>query len=423
MNKIIVSILVLLLLLSGGLGFYSYTLNQQIDSLSGQLASFQQEQADRIGTISDELTNIKKETLTKISGLEGKLKDEMSLTQTKISETEDKVRVLASNIDDAIARVDTIESEVRDTTTELSRSVINANKIYQKVSQATVRISDGQRTIGSGFVLDNEAHVVTAYHVIEELSSIYIIFPDGRTSKATVKGSCQYSDVAVLTLADKPDIELPPLANSSEIRVGEPVVTIGNPFDLTETLTAGIVSQVNRYDEVQSDTQSRWVANLIQFDAPANPGNSGCPLLNSRGEVIGLVIARIDPSQGDGIYYAVSSNKVRRVATSIIEKGSFDYPWLGVSIANLTPQIVQNRNLTTMNGVLVAGFVSDSSPAAIAGMKTDDIILAIDDVEIRDIAEFTSYLGEFKSPGELVTLKGRRGTTELQLVVEIGKHP
>ena len=203
------------------------------------------------------------------------------------------------------------------------------------------------------------------------------------------------------------------------MRVGEPIVTIGNPFNLPQTLTAGIVSQINRFVEIEYDSKTSWVANLIQFDAAVNFGNSGSPLVNSAGEVIGMVIARIHPNEGDGIYYAVSSNKVNRVATSLIDKGFFDYPWLGVEIADLTPQIVQIRELETTNGVLVKK-VSPESPAAAAGIKVDDIIVAIDETATRDIADLTSYLGEHKSPDELVSLTLIRDTTKLELSFKIG---
>ena len=164
------------------------------------------------------------------------------------------------------------------------------------------------------------------------------------------------------------------------------------------------------------------MANLIQFDAATNPGNSGCPLLNSAGEVIGMVIARINPDEGDGIYYAVSSNKFKRVAASLITRGSFDYPRIGVNVSNLTPQQVQTRGLETVNGALVRGVTADS-PAMTAGIEVDDIIVAIDGLVIRNVAELTSYLGEHKSPGDASTIELIRGTTRLELSLNIGNQP
>ena len=427
-NKIIIGILAFLVVLSGGLCSYSFMLSQQINSLSEQLneqlTAIQLEQATRIATLSDELTALRGETLIRADTLEGKigsalarigaLQDTTDTNLARISTTEDKV-------DENLAGISNLEDKVGDITAKLPPSIMNASKVYQKVSQSTVRISNGEQTIGSGFIFDSEAHVVTAQHVVENLSDIYVVLPDGDILTATNSSSCQYSDIAVLTLEDKPVIEPPPLADSAAIKIGEPVVAIGNPFALSETLTAGIVSQTDRFVEIKAASKTRWVANLIQFDAAVNFGNSGCPLVNSEGEVIGLIIARIDPNEGDGIYYAVSSNKVKRVATSLINKGFFDYPWIGINITNLTPQTAQARDLETVNGILVKGVVA-SSPAATAGIQVDDIITTIDETAVRDAADLTSYLGEHKSPGEMAKIMLIRDTTKMELLLEIGKQ-
>lgn len=328
---------------------------------------------------------------------------------------------MEGEIGEATSRLDILEDEIGDVAAAFSPSLINANEVYQEVRQAIVRISNGERTVGSGFILDAQAHVVTAYHVTENLPNIYVILSDGSISPATITGSCQHSDVAVLTLEDELPVDPLALADSATVRIGEPVVTIGNPFELTETLTSGIVSQVNRFVEIEADSETRWVANLVQFDAAANFGNSGGPLLNSEGEVIGMVIARVNPDEGDGIYHAVSSNKIRRVTASLIDQGSFDYPWLGVEITNLTPQTTQERELETTNGVLVKRVFTDS-PAKTAGIKDDDIIVAIDGMAVRDVADLTSYLGEHKSPDEETTLELIRDTTKMELAVKLGKR-
>ena len=422
-NKVIIGILIFLVILSGGLGYYAYTLNQQIYSLGEQLTVFQAEQATRMDAMSDKLNTLSVETLTRVSHLESKIDE--NLTQIDALEGEldgslAKIRTLEDRLDGSSAKIDTLESEIR-AIPELPQSVIDASEVYQRVSQATVRISDGERTIGSGFIFDSEAHVLTAHHVVEDLSEIYVVLPDGRTSTATITGSCLFSDVAVLTLEDELVVEPLILADSTSVRIGEAVAAIGNPLDLTETLTTGIVSQVNRYAEIDYDSQTLWVTNLIQFDAAVNPGNSGCPLVNAEGEAIGMVVARIKPEVGDGIYYAVSSNKLKRVAASLIAQGSFDYPWLGVGIMNLTPQMANTRALETANGVMVTELAANS-PAEAAGIKVDDIIVAIDGVPIRDVATLTSYLGEHKSPGETATLTVIRDTTELELSLEMGKR-
>jgi len=423
-SKVTVGLLIFLLLLSGGLAYHAYSLGQQIDTLGTQLLTLQREQTSQMETLRDEFTAFSRETLVGMTRLEGKIEENLAKIGTLEGETAQNQAQLEA-LEDALtstqAQIDALEAEVRDTA-ELPRAVIRADKVYEKVSQATVRINNGERTIGSGFIFDNKAHVLTAYHVVEGLDKIYIVFPDGRISLATITGSDLFSDVAVLELEDELAIAPLKLADSAKVRIGEPVAAIGNPFDLTETLTTGIVSQLDRFAEIEYNAQTRWVANLIQFDAAVNPGNSGCPLVNSAGEVIGMVIARIEPYEGDGIYYAVSSNKLKRVAASLIAQGSFDYPWLGLGITDLTPELVQSRGLDTANGVLVQQVVADG-PAGAAGVEVDDIIIAIDGVPVRDSAALTSYLGEHKSPGESATLTLKRGDSQLELSLEIGKRP
>ncbi len=430
-NKVIIGILVFLVIISGGFGYYFYGLNQQVDSLSGQLVALQAEQASRIDAVNDELAAFRGETLTSVDNLKGGIDETLTRIAglgDEIGRTTDRVNTLEEELEGSIAEIGNLKSEAGETLSRIGSlenkvsPVMNASEVYQQVNQSTVRISNGESTIGSGFIFDDESRVVTAHHVIENLTSIYVIFPDGRVSKATLVGSSATSDVAVLALQDTLITEALTLADSDQVTVGQPAVAIGNPFDLPGTVTAGIVSQMGRFTKIESDSQVRWVANLIQFDAPANPGNSGCPLFNSEGEVIGMVIARIDPFEGDGIYYAVSSNKIKRVADSIIAQGFFDYPWLGVSIANITPRIAQDLSLDTTNGALVVGIISNS-PAITSGIKADDIIVAIDGVMISDIADLTSYLGEHKNPDETATLELIRGDSQIELTLEIGSRP
>ena len=154
-----------------------------------------------------------------------------------------------------------------------------------------------------------------------------------------------------------------------------------------------------------------------------NFGNSGGPLANAKGEIIGVVTARIDPARGDGIYYAVAGNKVKRVADAIISSGMFPYPWIGVGISDLTPNLVQQRGLATANGVLV-GNVTTGGPAQTAGILTDDVIVVMDGVPMRDTGELTSYLGEHKSPGDVTVIQVTRGTEEnLTFSVTVGTRP
>jgi len=408
-NKVLIGILALLVIFTGGVCAYSYMLNEQIDALSKQLAFFQEKQEAQITAVRGELTALRKETGSSI----GILGDDMVRIKASIG-------ILEGDVAKAETRIDTLDGEVKSIATEFKQSFMDVSKIYETASQATVRVSNGDRTVGSGFMFDAKNHVLTAYHVVERLSKIYVILPNGRISRATVAGSCQHSDIAVLTLEEEPGIVPPAMADSASVRIGEQVIVIGYPFNMTQTLTSGIVSQINKFVEIEYELQTRWVASLIQFDAAVNFGNSGSPVLNSSGEVIGMVVGRIKPDRGDGIYYAVSSNKVKRVAASLIDLGSFDYPWLGVEIADLTPQIVEERGLETANGALVKK-VLIASPADVAGIRVDDVIVAIDGMRVRDIGDLTSYLGENKSPDEPVMITVTRGSAKLELPLKIGK--
>ena len=382
-NKVIIGMLIFLLVLTGALCTYSYNLSKEIGALTQQLSVFQKEEAAHISALSGELTTFRGETL---------------------------------------ARIETLDDELSGVASQLSESVIDVNGIYQRVNQAVVKISNGQDTLGTGFVLDFEGHILTPHHVVQDRAQIDVILSDGTISAATVIGTCKYSDVAVLTVKEALTIEALTVVDSTTVRVGEPVIVIGNPLELPGTITSGIVSQTNRFVEIRYDLGSRWVANLIQFDAAVNFGNSGSPLLNSRGEVIGMVIGRVDPNLGDGIYYAVSSNKLKRVAESLIDRGSFNYPWLGVEIANLIPETVRARKLETINGALVKGVIT-GEPAEAAGIKVDDIIVGIKGMAVREVADLTSYLGEYTSRDEVVTVELIRDGAKLELSVTVGKRP
>jgi S1-C subfamily serine protease len=388
-NKVVIGILIFLLLLTGALGFYAFRLTEEIDALGEQLTVSQQRQAAEISTLRHELTTFREETL--------------------------------ASSQETLARIDTLDDGLRGVTAELEQSVINAGKLYQEVSQSVVEVSDGERIVGSGFAFDSEGHILTPHHVVEDLDQIDVILADGRTSSASIVGTCEFSDIAVLTLEQRLTIQALTLADSSMVRVGEPIIVIGNPLELPGTVTSGIVSQTCRFIEVEYDGKTRWVANLIQFDAPVNFGNSGSPLLNSKGEVIGMVVARVDPELGDGLYQAISSNKVSRVALSLIKRGYFDYPWLGVEITDLTLETVRDRELETANGVLVKTVIADT-PAEAVGIEVDDIIVAIDGTPVRGAADLTCYLGEYSSPGDEVTLTLIRDGAEIELSLEVGKR-
>lgn len=372
-NKVLIGVVALALVIAGASGAYTFYLGEQ-------LAASQEQQAAEISALRHEMVAQGEETL---------------------------------------ARLDALDNELKGVALEMEQSLINAAELYYEVSPGIVRISNGKEVIGTGFAFDAEGHILTPQHVVEGQNLIYIISADGHTSPATIIGACGYSDIAVL----KQSLPTPALTlvDSTTVKAGEPIIVIGNPLGLPGTITSGIVSQTNRLVEVRYDTKTQGVANLIQFDAAVNFGNSGSPLLNSKGEAIGMVIARVDPGMGEGVYYAVSSNKLKRVALSLIKQGSFDYPWLGVEITNLTPETARVRNRETINGVLVTRVIA-ATPAEAAGIKVDDIILAIKGAPVQEVADLTCYLGEYVSPGDRVTLTLMRGGVTIELPLTVGKR-
>ncbi len=390
-NKVIIPILVCFLIIFGLLGGYCFYLNQEIVALT----ELQADTNRQIGNIQDS-----------IAALDTKMTSLNQMTKSQITGLEDKINALNTSIEGISPAID-------------------AEGLYQKIKGSVVEVltetKGGEEKSGSGFVFHSERFIVTAYHVVKDADKVDVILNDGTITTANRIHYCPYSDIAVLRLEQKADAEALTLGDSNALTIGQPVIVIGSPFALSGTITAGIVSQKDRFVEIDYDgDQYQAVANLIQCDASVNFGNSGGPLINAEGEVIGLVIARVDPLEGDGIYYAVSSNKLQRVTDSLIDHGFYDYPWLGIQIADLTSTEARSRQLDTVNGVLVTA--SLAGPAALAGIQADDIIVAIDGVPIYKIADLTSYLGEYTSAQDLVVLTIIRDGTKLGLPVRLAQR-
>jgi S1-C subfamily serine protease len=429
LNKVMLGLLVLLLLITGGVGYYSYRLNQQVDELSRKVTNSEATQSTNIKAFDEELSALEQKITNGIDGLQGGIdetKGQLDSQKSEIESAQSEIAAVQAFLSDSKAQIDSLESQVgeldrsvsdlaekQDT---ISKSIFDVSKVYDSVKQATVRISDGQRTIGSGFIYDTAGHVLTAAHVISEMTTIFVIAYDGSISEATVTGSNDISDVAVLKMTRQITVTSVKMGDSSLLKIGEPLVAIGSPLDFPDTLTSGILSSINR------STDYGWVSpvtNLLQFDAAVNSGNSGGPLLDANGEVIGLVVARI--TEGSGIYWAVSSNKVKRVADEIIANSSFAYPWLGVSISDLTPQMALDNSLDSIDGALVSA-VSSGGPAESAGITVGDVITAIDDVSVKNTDELTSYLGEYKSPGDNAKIDLIRNGTKRSVNTVVGKR-
>jgi S1-C subfamily serine protease len=302
---------------------------------------------------------------------------------------------------------------------------------------------------GSGFVIDLEGHIVTNQHVIVDAERIEVDFPSGYRAWASIVGTDPDSDLALLKV-DIPHEELHPLplGDSSSVQVGEFVVAIGNPFGLSGTMTVGIISAIGRTleSERQAPTGGLFTAGaIIQTDAAINPGNSGGPLLNLRGQVIGVnrairtetFTAAGDPTSS-GVGFAVPIDIVKRVVPSIIEYGTYDYPYLGISSISgddMNLIILEELGLppdtrgayvtcVTVDGPAdEAGIIGASDCNDVALLPGGDLIIAIDDVRVVEFNDLLTYLILQTEPGSKVTLTVLRNGEEVEIPITIDARP
>jgi len=330
-------------------------------------------------------------------------------------------------------------------------SALSINEIYKRSGSGVVQItstlgsstsSTGQfqqssQALGSGFVLDKEGHIVTNYHVIDGATSIEVRFSNDDTLKATLVGGDPSTDVALLKV-DASARALTPLvlADSARIEVGDAVVAIGNPFGLERTVTAGIVSALQRAVKAPNGYA---IDHVIQTDAPINHGNSGGPLLNTRGEVIGVNSQIETGGSGDGnvgIGFAVPSNTVKAVVAQLLTSGKVEHAYLGVSAVEVTTDIAKSFRLPVTKG-LVIQTVSPGSGASGAGLKAGtkqvviagesfrmggDVIVAAAGKQVSTIDELRDVIAAHK-PGEKIQLKIYRGDAAKTVTVTLGRQP
>jgi S1-C subfamily serine protease len=330
-------------------------------------------------------------------------------------------------------------------TVEASNSELSLPDLFTKVEKSVVQITDSSETsalesrLGSGFVYDNNGHIITNYHVVNGGGRLDVTFLDGTVYRASLLGSDPFTDLAVLYVEDVPEGKLVPLplADSTQIRVGEQVAAIGNPFGLSGSMSAGIVSGLGRLIPSQ-EAGSFSIPDVIQTDAPINPGNSGGPLLNMRGEVIGINSAIFSTTgQFAGVGFAIPSNTMTNVVPALITDGSFTHPWLGVSGTDMTPGIAQALGLEEPRGFLVVDVVA-GSPAERAGIQGGseettvdgrpialggDVIVSIDDRQVRKIDDILVYLQREKSVGDELKLTVLRDGNLIDITATLAARP
>jgi len=325
---------------------------------------------------------------------------------------------------------------------------MSVNEIYERAAPGVVQIASTSRTrdtfsgdspsaLGSGFVLDKAGHIVTNFHVVDGADQIRVSFSNRDTVEADLVGTDPSTDLAVLQVEASASALTPlPLGDSDKVRVGDPVVAIGNPFGLDRTATAGIVSALQRL--ITAPNQFT-IDHVIQTDAPINRGNSGGPLLNTHGQVIG-VNTQIETggiSTGNvGIGFSVPANTVKDVVAQILQTGTVDHAYLGIAGHAVDPDLAETYNLAVEAGVLVeevrsgsgasrAGLEAGETKVVVAGetyVLGGDIIVAFDGKRIASIEELRDAIAAHK-PGERIKLAIYRDAKKTSVTVMLGRQP
>jgi len=325
---------------------------------------------------------------------------------------------------------------------------MSVNEIYERAAPGVVQIAstsrasdafsgDAPSALGSGFVVDKAGHIVTNFHVVEDADEIRVSFSNRDTVGAELVGTDPSTDLAVLQVdADASALTPLPLADSDDVRVGDPVVAIGNPFGLDRTATAGIVSALQRLITAPNDFA---IDHVIQTDAPINRGNSGGPLLNAHGEVIGVnsQIQTGGVSTGNvGIGFAVPSNTVEDVVAQILQTGRVEHAYLGIAGRAITDEFAETYNLPVQAGVLVedvrsgtgaakAGLEAGETEVVVAGQTYvlgGDIIVAVDGEQISSTGELRDAIAAHK-PGDKIKLRIYRDAKRKSVTVTLGQQP
>ena len=312
--------------------------------------------------------------------------------------------------------------------------------IFEKSEESVVQVnvlrggSDGG--MGSGFVYSEEGYIITNQHVVKDAKKVTVTFLDGEAYIGDVIGTDPDLDIAVVKVSPSNTYLQPiTIGDSSKLKVGEKIAAIGNPFGLSGSMTSGIVSQIGRLLPQESGYS---IPDVIQTDAAINPGNSGGPLINMKGEVVGINTA-IQSITGEfsGIGFAVPSNTVKKIVPVLIEDGEFKHPWMGISGTDVDPELADFRELKSSKGFLIISVI-EGSPAEQAGLigvtetkeidgrelaVDGDIVLSIDGKTVRKISDILIHLQREKSIGDEMVLSVNRNGEILELTMVLEERP
>ena len=331
-----------------------------------------------------------------------------------------------------------------DQTTLSTKKNLTLVELFEKSEEGVVKIrTDSVDSftdtggVGSGFVYDILGHIITNAHVVDGGDKITVTFLDGSQYNSEIIGVDRFTDIAVIKVNEKPRLLHPlTVGDSSFLKVGEGVAAIGNPFGLAGSMTSGIVSQIGRL--LPSQDTGFSIPDVIQTDAAINPGNSGGPLLNMRGEVVGINTA-IQSSIGEfsGIGFAVPSNTISKIVPTLIEEGKYAHPWIGILGKDIDPDLAKVRGLNDAKGFLILDVI-EGSPAEKAGLKgmseiseidgdeypvDGDIVISVDDKEVRNISDLLIHLQREKTVGDEMVLGVLRDGEFMHITLELVERP
>jgi S1-C subfamily serine protease len=319
--------------------------------------------------------------------------------------------------------------------------------VYEKVADGVVNVTSTAVQMdfffnafptqgsGSGSIIDMRGHILTNHHVVANAQKLEVTLADESKWPAKLVGSDPESDLAVIRIdAPREKLKVVPMGDSKNLRIGQKVLAIGNPFGFERTLTTGVISSLGR--TIRSDSGA-LMEDIIQTDAAINPGNSGGPLLNSDGEIIGINTAILSPSGGSvGIGFAIPVNVARKIIPGLIAKGYVIYPWIGATIQSLIPEVANYLKLKVERGAMIAEVVK-GGPADKAGLRGGtrrievgntivvvggDVIVRADQLEIKTNEELIRYIRE-KKPGDMISLQVFRKNKPEEVRVKLGERP
>ena len=358
----------------------------------------------------------------------------------RASRLEGEIETLRFQIHSLQSEVSSLRDEIKILRVGNASESLTLVQIYNRTKWSVVLISVRTpfgRGTGSGFVYDKEGRIITNNHVVEGAREIEVTFLDGTIAEAEIVGTDPYIDLAVIDV-DVPESLLKPVkfGNSSQLMVGERVIAIGNPFGLEGTMTVGVVSALGRQMRAP---RGFVIVDVIQTDAAINPGNSGGPLLNMRGEVVGMNTAIVSGTgQFAGIGFAIPIDTIKRELPGLIERGTYDHPYLGIEGMDVTPAIAEAMGLDpSTRGCLVVDVV-EGGPAEKAGLRGGtteavidgsrvkvggDIIIGVDGHVVRQFYDLVLYMERHKRPGDRAVLTILREGKTMDVEVILGARP